>query len=168
MGVWQLRVSVSDGWCLPCNPTGMQTKGLIRLWKRQVARLGGKMPAAKGQVAATTPNFKESAVPGLEELLRDTLRRDLSLAAEHVHSIRWLLAIAREHQQPIPTAALKNLELVTKSLCEMRRRIGGEEFVPESEISAVARRPELRTLPRPRRPSFGCRASPSDRSTPFD
>jgi len=37
-------------------------------------------------------------------LLLSTLRRDLSLAAEHVHSIRWLLEIAMQHQQPIPRA----------------------------------------------------------------
>jgi len=46
------------------------------------------------------------AVPDFSELLRHTLRRDLELAAEHVHSIRWLLEIARQHKQRIPISAL--------------------------------------------------------------
>ena len=64
-----------------------------------------------------------AADPDLSGLLRQTLRRDLSLAVEHVHSIRWLLEIAQQHQQPIPRAALTNLELVWKHLGEMHRRI---------------------------------------------
>ena len=63
------------------------------------------------------------AASDLNELLRRTLRRDLSLAAEHVHSILWLLEIARQHQQPIPRAALTNLGLVSKHLAEIERRI---------------------------------------------
>ncbi len=92
-------------------------------------------------------------------LAGDTLQRDLALAAEHVNSIRWLLEIARQHDQPIPAAALRNLELVSKHLGEMRRRI-------DTEFNAAARRPELQALPRPRPPSFGCHASPSGRSAP--
>ena len=64
-----------------------------------------------------------SAAPDINELLRRTLRRDLSLAAEHVHSIHSLLEIARQHQQPIPSAALTNLDLVSKHLAEIERRI---------------------------------------------
>jgi hypothetical protein len=63
------------------------------------------------------------AVPDFSELLRHTLRRDLELAAEHVHSIRWLFEIARQHKQPIPASALTNLDLVSKHLGEMQRRI---------------------------------------------
>jgi hypothetical protein len=110
------------------------------------------------------------AVPDFSELLRHALRRDLELAAEHVHSIRWLLEIARQHQQPIPTSALTNLYLVSKHLDEMQRRIevAGKEMAAESTISAIARHREIQSPLHPRPPSFGCRVSPSDISTPCD
>jgi hypothetical protein len=103
-------------------------------------------------------------------LLLSTLRRDLSLAAEHVHSIRWLLEIAMQHQQPIPRAALTNLDLVSKHLGELQRQIqiSGQERVTESEVSAAAHRQEIRHPLHPRRPSFESRASPSDRSVLCD
>jgi len=90
-----------------------------------------------------------TAVPDLNQLLLDTMKRDLSLAAEHVHSIRWLLEIARQHQQPIPRAALTNLELVSKSLGEIQLRIetAGEEVA--SSVSPLAHRPEIQPPPRP-------------------
>lgn len=80
----------------------------------------------------------------------DTLRRDLSLAVEHLTSIHCLLEIAREYQQPIPTAALKNLELVSKNLGDVLR-----------QISAMACRPEPPPPPRPRLLSGECHTSPS-------
>jgi hypothetical protein len=143
----------------------------VRLWRGQVAMRAGEMPADEKGGAATTQDVTDTAAPDMGALINETLRRDLSLAAEHVHSIRWLLEIARDHQQPIPTAALKNLEMVSKHLSEMRRRVeiaGEEEPAAESEISVVARRPDLQIPPRPQQLSFGCHASPSDRSTPFD
>lgn len=109
-----------------------------------------------------------AVVPELNQLLRQTLRRDLSLAAEHVRSIRWLLEIARQHQQPIPGAALTNLELVSKHLCEMRRRIEAAGDEAEPDVSPMAHRPEIQPPPRPRQASFGCHVSPSDISTPCD
>lgn len=134
------------------------------LWRQKADRHRTKMPVTNKDEAASMPALTEAA-PDLGEL-----RRGLSLAAEHVHSIRWLLEIAREHQQPIPAAALKNLELVSKHLCQMRRRIdgGSEEVAPESEISEMAHRREFQTPPHPQRLSCGCHASPSDISTPFD
>ena len=125
----------------------------VRWCKRRAARQTNSDPAHP----AATGNG------AVDELLR----RELSLAAEHVHSIRWLLEIAREHQQPIPSAALKNLELVSKHLYEMGRRIdGGGGAVMEPEVSAAARRPPPGLPPRPPRLSFECRTSPSDKSTP--
>jgi hypothetical protein len=77
------------------------------------------------------------AVPNCGELLRSTLRRDLSLAAEHVHSIRWLLEIARQHNQPVPAAALTNLDLVLKHLSEMQHRVEAAGRVPEAGVMAA-------------------------------
>jgi hypothetical protein len=54
---------------------------------------------------------------------KNRLLNDLSLAAEHVHSIRCLVEIARQRQQPIPSAALTNLSLVSKQLDEICVRI---------------------------------------------
>jgi hypothetical protein len=63
--------------------------------------------------------------PATESTLdKNRLLNDLSLAAEHVHSIRCLVEVARLHQQPIPNAALTNLSLVSKQLDEIRVRIG--------------------------------------------
>ena len=72
--------------------------------------------------------------PDISELLRGTLQRDIGLAADHVHSIWWLLEIARQHNQPIPAAALTNLDLVSKHLREMLRLIEetGKEVALES------------------------------------
>ena len=112
----------------------------------------------------------ENAAPAVVLDLSMLLHLDLSLAAEHVHSIRWLLEIARQHQQPIPTSALTNLELVSKHLGEMQRRIeaAGGGPAAKSTISAFAHRREIPSPLHPQPPSFGCRVSPSDRSTPSD
>ena len=109
-------------------------------------------------------------VPDVGELLRQTLNRDLTLAAEHVHSIRWLLEIARQHQQPIPPAAVTNLDLVSRHLGEMQRRIefANAETAAEPPLSTLAHRRETQAPHHPRPPSFGCRVSPSDISTPCD
>lgn len=140
----------------------------IRRWLR--------IPAASRRMmrerddAGCAGDSAKAATSDLNQLLRHTLRRDLSLASEHVHSIRCLLEIAREHRQPIPSAALTNLELVSKHLGELQRRIdnGDDETAPQPKISAFAHRPELQSRPRPRRPSFGYHVSPSDISTPCD
>jgi hypothetical protein len=77
----------------------------------------------------------ETAVPDLSVMLRETLRRDLSLAAEHLESIRWLLEIAREHRQPVPAAALTNLQLVSKNLAELKREVARQsrDGAPDAE-----------------------------------
>ena len=109
-----------------------------------------------------------SAPPDVNELLRRTLRRDLSLAAEHVHSILWLLEIARQHQQPITSAALTNLDLVSKHLAEIERRIEDASGAFDSPVSACAHHRENRVPLHLGPPSFGCHVSPFDRSTPYD
>lgn len=141
-------------------------------------RRGRPSPATPGEPVANPDDIGGAedsdavavAARELTELLRCTLRRDLSLAAEHLHSIRWLLEIARQHQQPIPTAALTNLDLVSKHLGEMQRRIEAPraETVAEPDLSASAHLRETQSPLHPRPPSFGCRASPSDISTPCD
>ena len=86
------------------------------------------------------------------------LQRELSLAAEHVNSIRLLLEIARQHHQPVPNAAITNLEMVGKQLGEILRRLGAA-----GEVTAPEHRPQAASPPRPRQPYAGCRASPSDK-----
>ncbi|MCL5743837.1 MAG: hypothetical protein M1541_07895, partial [Acidobacteria bacterium] len=141
------------------------TFACIRRWRRMKAapRNLTRKPDGAGPAEENAP----PAFPDLTELLRHTLRRDLELAAQHVHSLRWLLEIARQHQQPIPTSALTNLDLVSKHLGEMQRRIAiaGEETTAGSTISAIAHHREIQSPLHPRPPSFGCRVSPSDIST---
>src|SRR5574340_227192 len=124
----------------------------FRRWRR-IPRVSGAEPERDdpGRVEESG-----SAVPDLSELLRRTLQRDLSLAAEHVHSIRWLLEIARQHQQPIPPAALTNLDLVSKHLAEIQRRIEavGDDTASESPVSAIAHHQEIQSPLHPRPPSF--------------
>lgn len=115
-------------------------------------RRRGRAPASGGAGPPAAVLAGETAVLG----------RELSLAAEHVQSIRLLLEISRSHQQPIPGAALRNLELVSKHLLDIRRRVD-----PEAEdLNAPVRLPSAQAPPHPRPLSFGCRVSPSDRSTP--
>lgn len=90
------------------------------------------------------------------------LGRELSLASEHLHSIRLLLEISQSHQQPIPTAALRNLELVSKHLLEIRRRVDPGP----ADLSAPAHLRSAQAPPHPQQLSFECHVSPSDRSTP--
>jgi len=169
-----------------CNSNGMQTNEFVLVFSVLAAialaaafagihrwrRITGvhRDLIRKLDDAGPAEESAPAAVPDVSELLRHTLRRDLSLAAEHVHSIRWLLEIARQHQQPIPTSALTNLELVSKHLGEMQRRleVAGEETAAELTISAFEHRREVPSPLHPRPPSFGCRVSPSDRSTPCD
>ncbi len=168
-------------WALVCNQDGMQTGEIILL-----VGVIGTMAGATAAVYRRTRRIPEpagaepepgapdhvdvsgSAALDINELLRRTLRRDLSLAAEHVHSIHSLLEIARQHQQPIPNAALTNLGLVSKHLVEIERRIEDASGAVDSPLSASANRRENQPPLRLRPPSFGCHVSPCDRSTPFD
>lgn len=118
--------------------------------------------------AAVSAEDGAAAVPDLNVLLRRALRRDLSLAAEHVHSIRTLLEIARQHQQPIPSVALTNLELVSKHLAEIQRRFDGDETASVSPVNGVAHHREIPPPLPPRTSFFECHASPFDRSAPCD
>src|SRR4051794_37685219 len=65
----------------------------------------------------------ENVAPAVVLDLSMLLQLDLLLAAEHVHSISGLLEIARQHQQPVPESALTSLELLSKHLGEMQRRV---------------------------------------------
>jgi hypothetical protein len=130
---------------------------VIRCWRR--------IFAASGERGESVENGVMVAVPDVGELLRHALQRDLGLAAEHVYSIRCLLEIANQHQQPIPSVALTNLDLVSKHLGAMQRQI--ETFAEDEEATAVnsfAHRRETRSPLHPRPPSFACRVSPSDKS----
>jgi hypothetical protein len=170
-------------WWSVCNPNGMRTRdvvlaigvltammiatllAVIRRRRRIHSPLPGKDCNGDGAIGNGAP----TARPDLNELTRYALQRDLALAAEHVHSIRCLLEIARQHQQVIPSAALTNLELVSKHLAVMQRRVEGAagNAAVESSVSEMAHRREIQSPLHPRLPSSGCHVSPSDMSTPF-
>jgi hypothetical protein len=143
---------------------GIATAATFRRWRRIQALSGEPMRFD----AVVCVEDAAAAVPDLNVLLRRALTRDLSLAAEHVHSIRTLLEIARQHQQPIPSLVLTNLELVSKDLAEIQRQFEGDETASESRVSAVADHREIPPPLPPRTPSFGCHVSPFDRSAPCD
>ena len=107
---------------------------------------------------------ERAKVAGLDELLRTTLCRDLTLAIEHMQSIWWLLEIARQHQQPVPRAALTNLDLTLRHIRELKKRIPIANQISEPEIG-VTHRQETLLASRPR-PPFGVGVSPTDKSTP--
>ena len=56
--------------------------------------------------------------------LSGELSGNLRLAADHLESIKTLLEVSQSHQQPIPRAAFQNLELVSKNLRAIERRLG--------------------------------------------
>ena len=142
-------------------------------WARCRVRLCSwmpRLPVAPRDKNVDDAGPAENVAPAVVLDLSMLLHLDLLLAAEHVDSIRGLLEIARQHQQPTPTSALTNLELLSKHLGEMQRRVetasGGT--AAKSTISAFAHRREIPSPLHPQPPSFGCRVSPSDRSTPSD
>ena len=136
------------------------------------ARIRGwpRIPVAPRDENVDDAGPAEYVAPAVVLDLGMLLHLDLSLAAGHVHSIRELLEIARQYQQPIPTSALKSLELLSKHLGEMQRRIeaAGGGSAAKSTISAFAHRRETPAPLHPHPTSFGCRVSPCDRSTPCD
>lgn len=172
-----LLVAGARVWSPGCNRRRMQPKEVIetigefsakaflslRRRMRFPAGPGGEAPDA---CSAGPDHCGKTTDSGLNELRR-ILRRDLSLATEHVRSIWWILEIARQHQQPVPRAALTNLDLVSKNLVNIMRgvEIAVEGEAAISNISADVRPRDPQLLPRPR-PSCGCHVSPSDISAP--
>jgi hypothetical protein len=65
------------------------------------------------------------------ELAAASVCRELSgnmrLAADHLESIKTLLEVSQNHQQPIPRAAFQNLELVSRNLREIERQFAANE-----------------------------------------
>jgi hypothetical protein len=69
--------------------------------------------------------------PASEQLLRD-----VSLAVEHIESIRILLEISNTHNQPIPRAVPANLNLVLKNLENARTRFSVRPETAHSPVHA--------------------------------
>jgi HAMP domain-containing protein len=74
--------------------------------------LGEDLTFAAYQFATTS---KLAAVAMIE----NRVGRRLNLAAEHLASIVTLLTMSRDYRQPIPEAAIRNLELAMKDLREI-------------------------------------------------
>jgi len=83
---------------------------------------------------------------------------DLGLAADHVESIRALLEVSEAHRYPIPRDAFQNLELVSKHLRGVQRRLESRQPGEPSGLllSAKAESPAGQGSPRlrPRQLSF--------------
>ena len=69
-------------------------------------------------------------------LIENKVGRRLNLAAEHLASVATLLALCRDYQQPIPEAAIRNLELAIKDLREIAPQMK-QEFEREWESREV-------------------------------
>ncbi|MGE5570213.1 MAG: HAMP domain-containing protein [Rhodospirillales bacterium] len=69
-------------------------------------------------------------------LIENRVGRRLNLAAEHLASIVTLLALCRDYKQPIPEAAIRNLELAIKDLREIAPQMK-KEFEREWESREV-------------------------------
>jgi len=159
-------------WCSVCSWNGMVKEVLLAIAVFAAVALAATLvlrrraPAQAGDDTGPAEESAAAAAPvDLNQMLCDRLRLDLALAAEHVHSIRWLLEIARQHHQPIPSAALTNLELVSKHLGEMQRRVE-QARKPEEEVSADGHPEALPAPPRRQQASAECHVSPSGISTP--
>jgi hypothetical protein len=99
----------------PLAPGGDEISKLVDLIRRVCSELNMRREAGLNSddtIVATSP------CRGLSGNLR--------LAADHVESIRILLEVSQTHQQPIPRAALENLELVSKNLREIQRQLASE------------------------------------------
>jgi hypothetical protein len=119
-------------WQLECSMSCMEPKVVFRAFRsfsaRALARFHRRMRNPKGQRDLTAGarfdcNGDCGKVTELGQPLRTALSLDLTLAAEHVQSIWWLLEIARQHQQPVPKSALTNLDLTLRHLLELKKRI---------------------------------------------
>jgi hypothetical protein len=81
----------------------------------------------------TPPLPRESSYPPVSPC-------ELSLAIEHIQSIRVLLDVSASHNQPIPRAVLVNLDLVLKHL---RKLNGAYPSAWDERASAVDSAPAL-------------------------
>ncbi len=91
------------------NPLPLTHSGEIGELTAAINDLGQDLTAAAHQFAMAS---KLAAVAMIE----NRIGRRLALAAEHLSSIVTLLTLSRDYQQPIPEAAIRNLELAVKDL----------------------------------------------------
>lgn len=92
-----------------------------RWWKSDVAGEGVLCEEPLLQRIGNRRGIEESRPAATVEA--SELRSDVALAADHVESIRALLEVSTTHQQPIPRAALQNLEMVSKHLRRIERKL---------------------------------------------
>jgi hypothetical protein len=116
--------------------SAFSTKALIRL-RRRMRNFARKRDVVDVHRFDCIGECAKEAT--LDEPSRATLYRDLTLATEHVQSIWWLLEIARQHQQPIPAAALTNLDLTLRHLRDLKKRIPIANQAPEPESGLTVR-----------------------------
>jgi len=167
-------------WQDKCLETG-EMSPITKLWLATVRRWWNKTAVARLRQSSRIVSMIEAGFhpgespeaglgPGRRVAEASPCRRlstDVGLAADHVESIRALLEISQAHQQPIPRAVFQNLDLVSKHLRAIQRRLeaGRPDEQPELRLSSGEGPPACQESPRPRlqQVAFECRASPSDR-----
>ena len=123
-------------WQDKCLETG-EMSPITKLWLATVRRWWNKTAVARLRQSSRIVSMIEAGFhpgespeaglgPGRRVAEASPCRRlstDVGLAADHVESIRALLEISQAHQQPIPRAVFQNLDLVSKHLRAIQRRL---------------------------------------------
>ncbi len=95
------------------EPLPVRQSGEIGDLTAAVNDLGADLTLAAHQFATTS---RLAAVA----IIETRIGRRLNLATEHLASIVTLLTLSRDYHQPIPEAAIRNLELAMKDLREIQ------------------------------------------------
>jgi hypothetical protein len=70
----------------------------------------------RASTATADPKPSELSASSPQAVVSQDLVRELTLALDHIRSIRVLLEISQTHRQPVPPSVPRNLELVAKYL----------------------------------------------------
>jgi hypothetical protein len=138
---------------LLCVIVLLATSAAVLLWRR--LKPGPQLHAVP------VPPLPQQEPPVYSPLL-PAEQRELALAIEHIQSIRVLLEISRFHRQQVPTAVLRNLELVVKSLSKLQVEAASNPALEARAELAISPESQCAHTPHPRRPFWLYRTSPYD------
>jgi hypothetical protein len=111
---WRGSAALSEMVTLP-----FATTAALVFWRRSGQKLKPDTNEPSNGVADLPP---EGPV-GNDSMVEGSVLREVSLAIEHIQSIRVLLDISRAHRQPIPSAVFGNLDLVCRRLRQVQNRV---------------------------------------------
>lgn len=94
------------------------------------------------ELAFTVEQYSNASKLAALSLIGQRLIRKVKLAADHIASLTVLLTVAKEHDQPVPDAALRNLELAAKDLNSIEA-----EFEAQFERGAILAKAGPDTVP---------------------